>query len=324
MSGSIHDHPVLSVIIPVYGEGYHLKEVLSAVKRNVEGLDEAYEMILVDDGSEDDTWQIIEEESKNLPMLRALRLSRNFGKEAAISAGLEIARGRAVILIDGDLQHPPELIPEMVRCWRDSGVDVVEAVKESRGPESLVNKIGSRIFYLLLSRLSGYDLRGASDYKLMDRRVVNAWLAMKERNLFFRGMVAWLGFKRVQLPFSVQERRGGESRWSLFLLIKLAINAVSGFSSIMLQVITLFGGFFLLFALYLGSKALYMKITGQAVTGFTTVILLQLIIGSLLMISLGIIGIYLAKIYDEVKARPRYIVAEAINGSTASAEPSSS
>jgi len=305
--------PLLSVVVPVYREGYHLKTVLSAIRGAVEPLKEPYELIVVDDGSPDDTWSVIEEESRNIPMLRALRLSRNFGKESALSAGLEIARGNAVIIMDGDLQHPPELIPEMVRRWRESGVDVVEAMKESRGPEPLLNKLGARLFYLLLSKLSGYDLKGASDYKLMDRRVVDAWRHMKERNLFFRGMVVWLGFNRQQVSFSVPGREGGTSRWSIFRLVRLAITAVSGFSSLMLQLITIFGGLFLLLALYVGADALYSKAMGKAVSGFATVIILQLIIGSLLMISLGIIGIYLGRIYDEVKARPRYIVTQAID-----------
>jgi glycosyltransferase involved in cell wall biosynthesis len=313
MNDSASNQPFLSVVIPVYREGHHLKAVLSTIRTTMESLNEPFEMIVVDDGSPDDTWSVIEEESRSIPMLRALRLSRNFGKELALSAGLEIARGRAVIIMDGDLQHPPELIPEMVRQWRESGFDVVEAVKETRGPEPLVNKIGARIFYALLSRLSGYNLRGASDYKLMDRRVVNAWLKMKERNLFFRGMIVWLGFEHVQIPFSVQKRTSGASKWSIFRLIRLSITAVSGFSSLMLQVITIFGGLFFLLALYIGGDALYHYITGEAVTGFTTVILMQVIIGSLLMISLGIIGIYLGKVYDEVKARPRYIIAQEID-----------
>jgi len=317
MNESTPNRSFLSVVIPVYREGYHLKKVLSTIRNTVESLKEPYELIVVDDGSPDDTWSVIEEESRDLPMLRAIRLSRNFGKECALSAGLEMAEGDAVIIMDGDLQHPPELIPEMVRQWRESGADIVEAVKESRGRESLVNKMGAKIFYILLSKLSGYNLKGASDYKLMDRQAVDAWLNMKERNLFFRGMVVWLGFEHVQLPFAVQERKGGGSRWSIFHLIRLAITAVSGFSSLMLQVITIFGGLFFLLAIYIGGDALYSKATGVAVTGFTTVILMQVIIGSLLMISLGIIGIYLARIYDEVKARPRYIVAKKIDRTAA-------
>jgi glycosyltransferase involved in cell wall biosynthesis len=318
MNDTATSQPTLSIVIPVYREGHHLRMVISTIREIVESVGEPYELIVVDDGSPDDTWFVIEEESRKLPVLRALRLSRNFGKESALSAGLELARGEAVIVMDGDLQHPPELIPEMVGTWRESGVDVVEAVKESRGPEPFVNKLGAAIFYALLSRLSGYDLRGASDYKLMNRRVIDAWLNMKERNLFFRGMTVWLGFEHAQIPFSVQKRAGGATRWSIFRLIRLAITAVSGFSSLMLQIITVFGGLFFLLAVYIGADAIYSKAMGEAISGFTTIVLLQVIIGSLLMISLGIIGIYIGKIYDEVKARPRYIVAQAIDPATTS------
>jgi glycosyltransferase involved in cell wall biosynthesis len=313
MPGTSTNRPTLSVVIPVYREGYHLKTVLTAVCSHLDPMNISYELIVVDDGSPDDTWSVIEAEAVDFPMLRALRLSRNFGKESALSAGLEMARGDGVVIMDGDLQHPPELLPEMIRCWGESGANIVEAVKESRGRESFVNKIGSRFFYYLLSRLSGYNLKGSSDYKLMDRRVVNAWLKMGERNLFFRGMVVWLGFKREQVFFDVPDRSGGRSRWSNLRLINLAITAVTSFSTVLLQVITVFGGIFLVFALVLGIQTLAGKISGRAVSGFTTVILLQLIIGSLLMISLGIIGIYLGKIFDEVKARPRYIATQIID-----------
>jgi len=306
--------PYLSIVMPVYREGPHLRDVLKTVRDVLESMDESYELIVVDDGSPDDTWAILGEEAREYPMLRAMRLSRNFGKESALSAGLEASRGDGVIVMDGDLQHPPELIPEMVGLWRESGADVVEAVKEGRGPEPFVNKMGARAFYAILSRMSGYDLEGASDFKLMNRRVVNAWLRMGERNLFFRGMIAWLGFRRAQLTFSVPERSGGRTKWSNLRLVNLAITAVTSFSTLMLQFITFFGGLFLVFAIVLGAQTLLFKITGRAVNGFTTVILLQLIIGSLLMISLGIIGMYLGRIYDEVKARPRYVISAAIGG----------
>jgi glycosyltransferase involved in cell wall biosynthesis len=310
---SSFNQPALSVVIPLYCEGSHLKTTISIIQNTLETLNESYELILVDDGSIDNTWAIIEEESKNYPMLKAARLSRNFGKEAALCAGLEMARGDAVIVMDGDLQHPPELIPEMVRLWRESRVDVVEAVKEARSREVLANKIGSKIFYSLLNTLSGYDLKGASDYKLMDRKVVTAWLQMGERNLFFRGMSAWLGFERIQIPFVASKRIGGQSGWSLFRLVRLAITAVTAFSSLPLHFVTLAGCVFLLFALILGGQTLLLKITGKAVSGFTTVILLLLIIGSLLMISLGIIGEYIARIYEEVKGRPRYVIKQTID-----------
>ncbi len=310
----MRNHPcTISVVIPVYKEGNHLSTVIKEIYKQLEKTKESYEIILVDDGSPDNTWNIILELSTYYYRLRALRLSRNFGKESAVSAGLETATGEGIVVMDGDLQHPPSLLPEMVRLWRESHADVVEAVKDNRGEEPFKNKIGSKIFYTILNKLSGYDLQGASDYKLMDRRVVDAYLEMGERNLFFRGMIAWLGFKRVQLPFVVPDRVGGESGWSTLRLIRLAMTAVTAFSSLSLHFITFFGVIFSLFSLILGGYALLLKFTGKAVSGFTTVIILLLIIGSLLMISLGIIGEYIARIYKEVKRRPRYVVAQTID-----------
>ena len=243
-------------------------------------------------------------------IITAVRLSRNFGKENALCAGLETARGDAVIVMDGDLQHPPELIPKMIHIWHQSDADIVEAMKVSRGQESVISKIGSKVFYAIFNYLSGYNLKGASDYKLLDRKVVDAWLRMGERNLFFRGMTAWLGFKRVKIPFEVPVRIGGKSAWSTIKLIKLAIIGLTAFSSLPLHLITLLGCLFLVSAVPIGLQALYLKFIGRAVDGFTTVIVLLLIIGGLLMISLGIIGLYLARIYEEVKGRPRYLISE--------------
>jgi glycosyltransferase involved in cell wall biosynthesis len=307
------DSPIYSVVIPVWNEGSHLKLSLATIQKTLESLGESYELILIDDGSTDDTWTIIVEESKGCPLLRAVRLSRNFGKESALCAGLEMARGAAVVVMDGDLQHPPPLVLEMARMWREAGVDVIEAVKKDRGSESFVSRIGATLFYTLVDGLSGRDLKGATDYKLMDRKVVDAWLKMKEHSLFFRGMTAWLGFRRKQIFFAVPERIGGQSKWSVFRQIRLAINGVTASSSLPLHFITFAGGVFLLFAVILGIQTLSQKIMGRAVSGFTTVILLLLIIGSLLMISLGVIGEYIARIYEEVKGRPRYVVAQVLD-----------
>ncbi len=305
--------PVLSIVIPLYKEGDNLANSLAIIIQEIEKTGKLFEIVLVDDGSPDNTWEVIRKLSLNYPMLKALRFSRNFGKEYALGAGIEAAKGKAVIVMDGDLQHPPQLIPKMVTIWSESQVDIVEAIKVSRGKESLWGKLRAYLFYWILNRLSGYNLRGASDYKLLDRNVVNAWLRMGERKLFFRGMTAWLGFRCVQIPFEVPNRIGGESRWSIIQLLKLALTGITSFSSLPLHFVTLMGGIFLLFSFVLGFQALYLKFTGQAVSGFTTVIILLLIIGSLLMISLGIIGIYIARIYEEVKGRPRYIILDKID-----------
>jgi glycosyltransferase involved in cell wall biosynthesis len=308
--------PFLSVVMPVFREGAHLPSFLAAVRSSVDQCNLPYELVLVDDGSPDRTWQVIAAEAKSCQTLRALRLSRNFGKESAVCAGLEHARGDAVIVIDADGQHPPSLIPDMVRMWQSSGVDIVEAVKRRRGRESLSSKLGAQLFYFILNKLSGFHFKGASDFKLINRKAVDAWLKMHERNVFFRGMIVWMGFTTVQIPFEVVPRSAGRSTWSVLKRLKLALIGITAFSSFPLHLVTFAGVVFLGISVLLGLETLYLKLAGRAVSGFATVILLELIIGSLLMISLGIIGEYLARIYEEVKGRPRYLVKESIEPDT--------
>ena len=305
--------PLISVVIPLYNEGSRVKELLSDLKSALRETGCRFEVIFVDDGSSDDTWAEIKNAGRMWPDLRAIRLSRNFGKELALCAGLERAHGNAVIVMDGDGQHPPSLLPLLIEKWRTSGADIVEGVKRRRGRESLTSKFGALTFYVILNKLSGFDLKGASDFKLIDRRVLDMWLAMRERNVFFRGMTAWMGFRTIQIPFEVAPRRTGKSGWSYPRRAKLALIGITTFSSFPLHLVTFAGVIFFLFAVGLGIQTLYLKLAGRAFTGFATVILLELIIGSLLMISLGIIGEYLARIYEEVKGRPRYIVSESID-----------
>jgi polyisoprenyl-phosphate glycosyltransferase len=302
----------LSVVMPVFREGVQLSTFVTGLRSSLSQCNLPYELVFVDDGSPDDTWHVIAAEAKTCRAIRALRLSRNFGKESALCAGLEHARGDAVIVMDTDGQHPPSLIPEMVRMWQSSGADIVEAVKRRRGRESLSSKLGAVVFYFILNKLSGFHFKGASDFKLMNRKAVDAWLKMHERNVFFRGMTVWMGFITVQIPFEVVPRSAGQSTWSVFKRLKLALIGITAFSSFPLHLVTFAGMVFLGLSVLLGIETLYLKLTGQAVSGFATVILLELIIGSFLMISLGIIGEYLARIYEEVKGRPRYLVRESI------------
>ena len=304
--------PLISVVIPLYNEGSHLKELVADLKHALQLSGSRFEIIVIDDGSTDDTWARIQDEAQTLPMLRAIRLSRNFGKELALCAGLERARGEAIVVMDGDGQHPPALLPTMIEKWKTGGTDIVQAVKVKRGRESVTSKAGALLFYVILNKLSGFDLKGASDFKLISRKVLDRWLAMRERNVFFRGMTAWMGFNAAEIPFEVPARRTGKSHWSYLTRAKLALIGITTFSSFPLHFVTFAGVIFFIFAVGLGIQTLYLKLAGRAFTGFATVILLELIIGSLLMISLGIIGEYLARIYEEVKGRPRYIVSESI------------
>jgi glycosyltransferase involved in cell wall biosynthesis len=302
----------ISIVMPVYREAAHIGEVLRDVRTALTQAGVRFELVLIDDGSPDDTWRALGEQAKEFPMMRAARLSRNFGKEHALCAGLEMARGDAIIVMDADGQHPPALLPKMIGTWRETGVEIVEATKIHRGEETLFSKVAAGIFYWLWNRLSGFEMRGASDYKLLNRRAVDAYLEMDERNVFFRGMTAWLGFSRAQVPFEVAVRAGGTSSWSILHRLRLALTGISGFSSLPLQFVTFAGMFFLLFSVIFGIYTLILQFAGHAATGFSTVILLLLVIGSLLMISLGIIGIYLARIYDEIKGRPRYVISQTI------------
>ncbi len=321
---------MLSVLIPFYNEEKQIPLTLATVIPILESVDPGFELVLVDDGSRDRTYALIAEAAARDPRIVGLRFSRNFGKEAAIRAALDYAHGDAVILMDGDLQHPPEKIPEMVRLWRDEHFDVVEGVKTSRGKESLLSRLNAAVFYGLFLRFCGYDLRNASDFKLLDRRVVDEWRRLGEHGTFFRGLSAWLGFRRTTFSFEVAERAAGGSKWSLFRLIGLSVNAITGFSAMPLQLITFLGLALLLGSVVLAFHTVVVWLAGQAAGGITTVILLQLLIGGSIMISLGLIGLYIARIFEEVKGRPPYIVAETTQepatrrsaaGAAATAEP---
>lgn len=303
---------LISIVMPVYREAAHIGEVLRDVHTAMNEAGVKFEMVLIEDGSPDETWKALVEQSKNFPMMRAARLSRNFGKEHALCAGLEMARGDAVVVMDADGQHPPAILPKIIETWRETGVDIVECTKIDRGEETLFSKVAAGVFYWLWNKLSGFEMRGASDYKLLSRAAVDAYLEMDERNVFFRGMTAWLGFERAQVPFEVATRAGGSTSWSIMHRVRLALTGISGFSSLPLQLVTFTGLIFFLFSLLFGVYTLILQMKGDSATGFATVILLLLVIGSLLMISLGIIGIYLARIYDEIKRRPRYVISQQI------------
>ena len=237
-----------------------------------------------------------------------ISLSRNFGKEAALCAGLENAAGDAVLVMDSDLQHPPERIPEMVRLWQEEGYDVVEGVKSDRGKESLGAKIAALTYYRTFRKTTGIDIGVASDFKLLDRSVVEAWKTLPEKNTFFRGLSAWVGYKRYAMPFQVAPRAGGETKWTFKSLVKLAVNSITAYTAAPLFLVFWLGVLMGIGAVVMTVQTLYMYFAHKAETGFSTVILLQLFIGSAIMISMSVIGLYIAKIYDEVKGRTRYLI----------------
>ncbi len=307
-----YDNPTVSLIIPVYNESLGLRANLPIIRDWAEKSGVAYEIIIVDDGSTDSTWDVIAQVSREIPKIGALRLSRNFGKEAAILCGLKEAGSDAAIVIDSDLQHPPNLIPEMTRLWLEEGYDIVEAQKVNRGKEPFLRKWFAQGFYSVMRFLSGFDLAGAADYKLLSRAVIDSYINMPETNRFFRGLIAWLGFNKTTVPFSIPADDNRSSRWSTGRLIKLSFSAITAFSYIPLQLITVVGFITFMFSFALILQTLYMKFSGRAVEGFTTVILAVLFTGSVTMLSLGIIGAYLARIYEELKRRPNYVVRDRI------------
>ena len=303
----------LSLIIPVYNEAPILSALIDKVNDTLKMLEGSFEVIFVDDGSDDATWESIKNIEVSSDHIRAIRFTRNFGKEAAMQAGLKAAKGQCAVIMDADLQHPPELLPEMISKWEKEGYDVVEGVKKTRQKESLINKAGSLFFYNILRILSGFDMRQDTDYKLLDRRVINKYLSLSEKGRFFRALIPFLGFKTAKVFFSPYDRVTGQSKFSLFSLSLLAISTMTSFSSMPLHFVTILGVFTLLFSLYLGIDTLYMHLSGQAIGGFATVILVLLTIGSILMIALGIIGEYIARIFEEIKNRPLYIVNESLD-----------
>ena len=303
---------LLSLIVPCYNEEealpYFYEEVKKVVK-NIHSFD--YEIIFINDGSTDRTLDIIKEYSINDDKIIYLSFSRNFGKESALCAGLDAATGDCAICLDSDMQFPPEVIPDMYKLWEE-GYEVVEGVKKKRQKESLMYKLCAGTFYSFLKKSSNIDLRNSSDFRLLDRAAIDAWKEMPEKQTFFRGMSSWVGFKRYQYEFEVADRIEGESKWSFKRLIGLAVDAVTSYTAAPLYAASIFGIIFFVFAVVMGIQTLYMYVLGKAQSGFTTVILLLLFIGAVILLGLGVIGIYIKKIYEEVKGRPRYIISRVI------------
>ncbi len=298
---------MLSIILPAYNEKQNIERTAEALSGILEKENIPFELVFISDGSTDGTYEEVCRLSERDERIRGAEFSRNFGKEAAVFAGLELALGDACIVMDCDLQHPPEVIPEMYRLWQ-KGFEVVEGIKTSRGKESIFHGMFAGVFYGIMSRMMKMDMRSSSDFKLLDRKVVNVLVSLGERNTFFRALSFWAGFRSAKVEYEVQERAFGSSKWSFRGLIRYAISNVTSFSTIPLQLVTVMGMASILFSVVLAVQTLFKYITGTAVEGFTTVILLILIIGGFIMISLGIIGHYLARIYEEVKGRPRYII----------------
>ena len=298
---------VLSVVIPSYNEEENIETTAGTIGDILKEANIDYELVFVSDGSKDRTFEIIETLSEKDARIKGIQFSRNFGKEAAIFAGLSEAKGDCVSVIDCDLQHPPKTLVEMYRLWEE-GYEVVEGIKSSRGKESLFHKMFVGIFYGIMSSLMKIDMNATSDFKLLDRKAVDALLTLNESNTFFRALSFWVGFRSVQVEYDVAERTKGTSKWSFGSLVRYAITNTTSFTTAPLRIIAVVGFIMVICSIALGVETLVVYFMGAAVEGFTTVILLLLMIGGAIMISLGIIGHYLGRIYEEVKGRPRYII----------------
>lgn len=298
---------LLSVIIPSYNEEGNIERTAETLKNVLTEAGIEYELLFVSDGSKDRTFELVDGLSKQDSRVKGIQFSRNFGKEAAIFAGLAMVKGDACVVIDCDLQHPPQTIVEMYKLWQD-GYDVVEGIKSSRGKEGIIHKMFVKIFYGIMSSLMKIDMNATSDFKLLDRKVIDVMLSLPEKNTFFRALSFWAGFKSTTIEFDVQERVSGESKWSFRSLVKYAISNTTSFTTAPLQAVTVMGIILVIMSVIVGIQTLVKYFMGTAVEGFTTVILLLLIIGGAIMVSLGVIGHYLSRIYEEVKGRPRYII----------------
>jgi glycosyltransferase involved in cell wall biosynthesis len=300
---------LLSIIVPIFNEAPNLDGFFGRLLPVLEQTGRNWEVICIDDGSKDDSVALLQARSRQEPRVKLLVLSRNFGKEAALSAGLAFANGDAVIPIDADLQHPPELIPELIAKWQE-GFDVVYAVRRSRTGQGWASRQRAKLFYWLFDQLSEVPLpREVGDFRLLDRKVVDAINAMPERTRFMKGIFAWVGFRQTGVPYSQEERRFGESRWGLMNLFRFAFDGLVAFSDMPLRIWALVGAVVSGFAFfYIVVRLVRTLLYGIDVPGYESIIVTILFLGGVQLITLGIIGHYLGRVFNEVKGRPLYIV----------------
>lgn len=313
----------LSCVVPVFNERANVSAFVDALSSECDKLGETWELVMIDDGSTDGTWESIRSILSRRQNVTAIRFTRNFGKEAAIQAGLRSAQGRVIVTLDADFQHPPELIQSM---WaklddKERNFRIVSAVKARRQPEGYLRKFSARFFYWLFHRASSIDLEAATDYKMMTRDVRDAYIALPENHRFYRGLTRWLGYPEQTVQFVIPERPNNEqSRWSTWKLFQYAFRSLISFSNFPIRLLGWLGLATFIFSLVLGTQTIWNKISGDATEGFTTVILVILIIGSILMMGLSVIGAYIAEIFHQVRQRPTYVVLEMVSGGSNATE----
>jgi dolichol-phosphate mannosyltransferase len=302
---------LLSVVAPVFNEEATIEEFYARVCAALRGL--RFELVLVDDGSGDRTPHLLRQLASSDPRVHLVYLSRNFGHQTALTAGLDHARGDAVVMLDADLQDPPELIPRMVDHWR-AGCDVVYAVREEREGESRFKLATARWFYALFDKLAQVDLQhNSGDFRLLDRHPLDALLSMRERNRFLRGMTVWVGYRQAAVPYRRDPRYAGETKYTIPKMLRFSLDAISSFSHRPLQLATLFGFLISTLAFIAIPVVVILRVLGSYLPGFSSITIAVLLLGGIQLIAIGIIGEYVGRIYDEVKGRPLYLVRSRVN-----------
>ena len=312
--------PVYTVVAPIKDEEAIIPTFYQRVVEALEPLGEPFEIILIDDGSRDGSFAAMRALHERDRRVRVVTFSRNFGHQVAISAGLDYARGDAVIIIDSDLQDPPEVIPALIARWKD-GAEVVYAQRAKRHGETRFKLVTAAAFYRIIARMTAFDIpRDTGDFRLLDRRVVDTLVRMREHHRFMRGLSVWVGFRQEAVPYERQERFAGQTKYPLRKMLRFSMDAITSFSYVPLQLATSFG--FLLAGISLIGIiiAIVLRVFGGAIQGQTTTLIAVLFIGGIELIVLGIIGEYLGRIYDEVRARPLYIVRQTLDDSDGTAE----
>ena len=314
--------PELSVVVPVFNESANIEPLCDRLVPILERVAASWEVVFVNDGSEDDTLSAIRARNAAEPRIGAVSFSRNFGKEVAIAAGLDHARGRAVVIMDADLQHPPEVIERFVARWRE-GYVMVYGQRTSRADESAVKRGFARLFYRLFDSFTHMHLpEGAGDFRLIDARGVEVLRGLSERSRFSKGLYAWIGFKTIGIPFVVEERRHGATKWSFRTLFRFAFDGITAFSTVPLRVWTYLGGLISVLAIAAAAYfAVRTLLFGVDVAGYPSLIVSITFLGGVQLMSLGIIGEYIGRIFAEVKRRPLYVVAERIGDAAEASQP---
>jgi polyisoprenyl-phosphate glycosyltransferase len=314
--------PELSVVVPVFNESANIEPLCDRLVPILERVAASWEVVFVNDGSEDDTLSAIRARNAAEPRIGAVSFSRNFGKEVAIAAGLDHARGRAVVIMDADLQHPPEVIERFVARWRE-GYVMVYGQRTSRADESAVKRGFARLFYRLFDSFTHMHLpEGAGDFRLIDARGVEVLRGLPERSRFSKGLYAWIGFKTIGIPFVVEERRHGATKWSFRTLFRFAFDGITAFSTVPLRVWTYLGGLISVLAIAAAAYfAVRTLLFGVDVAGYPSLIVSITFLGGVQLMSLGIIGEYIGRIFAEVKRRPLYVVAERIGDAAEASQP---